>query len=572
MAKSGERDLLSFWRRHVHPVISSFSNTVLSDKEMACITGFVSDIAPVFEEHAGLAPSSSTGRYYELLGDLWRYRLRFESRLNLEAVYASRAFYLKALTLRPTVGRISAQIGFLSFTSKHYLEALHFFYRSQLQVRPAKEAPKLIDDLLLRCKHKKNGWIGLFFEYIRHACKGKGLSSQRQQLLLSVFQEQFPGNLGSYAITQHLFYASTIFISAAECNPSQRGPILLVLAEVCTTLFDREVHCALLPAYLLAEYIYQESLLSCLHLFSQPFWSGLARLLNKQSACASKAAPLNLVTALRGQRIFKFDGIAADSSRDWQDAFNAFECDLPSMLYKFCCWARRDEGEKPAFLSEYLLWDEGLFSAVAPRVQSDPQSTHSLDRAIESLKICRDNFLASAPAGKELVPSVAGFGAAKVIFDTNIWLYRLDAIKEIVCNYSDIEILVPVVVLQELKALGRRGLERSAIAEASLVWLASPHFHVPGKLCGRLATVSDAPPSLPSVGRVRTVTSSGDIIPGIQIAGKASSVSNNDDVLLRICNKQAGAVFVTDDFNLINKARLYSIPAFCWRDFSRAFL
>lgn len=533
---------------------------------------FISDVAPVFEEHAELISNNSTGRYYELLADLWRYRLRFEPQLNLEAVYASRAFYLKALTLRPTVGRISAQIGFLSFTSKHYLEALHFFYRSHLQLKPAKEAPKLIDDLLRKCKHQKTSWVGAFFNYIRHACKDTGLSSQRQQQLLSIFQEQFPGRLCSYSITQHLFYTSTILISAAECNPNQRGPILLVLAELCTTLFDKDAHYALLPAYLLLEYVCQESLLSCLHLFSQPFWSGLTELLNKQPTCASESAPLHLATALRGQRIFKFDSTAVHSCLDWQEAFNAFDCDLPSLLYRFYCWSKKGEEENLPFLSDYLLWDEGLFSTAAFRVQNDHQNSRSLDHAIESLKICRDNLLASAPAKKELVPSLAGFGAAKVIFDTNIWLYRLDAIKDIVCNYSDVDILVPVVVLQELKALSSRGLERSAIAEASLVWLASPHFHVPGKLCRRLSTVSDAPPSLQSVGRVRTITSSGDIIPGIQISGKANDVSNNDDVLVRICNKQAGAVFVTDDFNLINKARLYNIPAFCWRDFSRDFL
>lgn len=587
-------DYTTLWRSHIHPVIMAHreAGAKLTEKEVSLVLEMLAKTIKVFEH--GITTNGTNGRLiahlHEWVGDLWRYRLHFSGNEEKEALQASQAFYIRAMSMRPELGRIPAELGLLAYKRRDYLQALALFYRSIWSRRPAEESNKLLNDLLTKVKPpKQTSWLGALMWLLRKAHRRQEIDNI--DIVTIAFRQLFrPQEIDSTSLS-----IVTCLVSTAAANPDYTGLILRATAEIAIICMERYDHP--LMAFLLVEFVQREALSACLSLFPAGFWISLVNYLNLHLAeMGSDFSPNHLVTALRGFTLLEYSEQMVILDEDHQTSVASIGCDLDSILFAFKVWACPINDDR-SLLADYIMWDgkdqfhclistlehpksETVCIDSASSVLPSGSEIASLDRALEDLKLQRDHL-----AEITTVKNRVGFQDKNnfsvfpdsVIFDSNIWLFKLEGIKETVNKSRGIQILVPIIVLEELRAISLRWEDtKSVMATKTLKWLTSPHRHNPGQSCHRF-------PSEPSnhgdLACIRTVTSGGDIIPGVTNAAPSGvttalpDITNNDDILLRIClRQQAPLLLVTDDINLINKARILKIQSQTWRDFAQTFL
>ena len=191
------------------------------------------------------------------------------------------------------------------------------------------------------------------------------------------------------------------------------------------------------------------------------------------------------------------------------------------------------------------------------------------------MRIQRDHLVSTTPV-KPTLSTPLKPPPSVLLFDSNIWLFRLEGIKDSAQRFLDIQILVPMVVLDELSYISRNHTSsKAALAASSLAWLADPSGHLPGHSPYKINSFN-AKSDISQ--RIRLVTSSGDVVPGGPVCASRSTfvyneITNNDDILIRVClNTSEEVLLVTEDLNLINKSRIFKIPAMTWRDYSKTYL
>lgn len=587
------------WRSHIHPVTVAHraAGTKLTEKDASLVLEMLAKAIKVLEH--GIVTNSMDTRLiahlHEWIGDMWRYRLHFSGNGEKEALQASQAFYTRAMTMRPELGRIPAELGLLAYKKRDYLHALAFFYRAIWSRRPAEESGKLLSDLLAKVKlPKKTCWLGALMWLLRKA-------HQRQEIdsidIVTVTFRQFfkPHEINSTAMS-----IAICLVSTAAASPDYIGLVLRAMAEIAIICMEKYDN--LLMAFLLVEFVQREALSACLSLFPAGFWVSLVNLLNTHlTEMGSDFSPNHLATALRGFTLLEYSEQMTILDEDYQVSIASLGCDLDSMLFAFKAWACPIDGEKP-LLADYILWDGKIQFHCLISTREHPKSetvcidsassvlpsgneVASLGCALEDLKLHRDHLASITPTKNRIGPKEKHTPAAfpnSVIFDSNIWLFKLEGIKETMQRFGELQVLVPIIVLEELRAISLKCEDaKSVMAAKALKWLTMPHQHTPGQSCHKFPTSPSKTRSSNHeyFARIRTVTSGGDIIPGVTNAASSGitsvlpDISNNDDILLRICVRQQDPVLlVTDDINVINKARVFKIQSQTWRDFAQACL
>ena len=587
------------WRLHIHPVTMAHraAGAKLTEKEVSLVLEMLAKAIKVFEH--GIVTNNMDNRFtaylHEWVGDLWRYRLHFSSNEEKEALQASQAFYTRAMSMRPELGRIPAELGLLAYKKRDYLQALAFFYRAIWSRRPAEESSKLLNDLLTKVRlPKKTCWLGALMWLLRKAHQRQEIDSI--DIVTITFRQLFkPHEINLTALS-----IAICLVSSAAANPDYTGLVLRAMAEIAIICMEKYDN--LLMAFLLVEFVQRETLSACLSLFPAGFWVSLVNYLNTHlTEMGSDFSPNHLATALRGFTLLEYSEQMAILDEDYQVSIASVGCDIDSMLFAFKAWACPIDGDK-SLLADYILWDGKIQFHCLISTREHPKSetmcidsassllpsgneVASLDRALEDLKLHRDHLVSITPIKNRIESNDRFHSAASfdiVIFDSNIWLFKLEGIKETMQKFGEIQVLVPIIVLEELQTITSKCEDvKSVMAAKALKWLTTPHQHTPGQSCHKFSTSPGKARSSNhgNFARIRTVTSGGDIIPGVTNAASSGipatlpDISNNDDILLRICIRQQDPVLlVTDDINVINKARVFKIQSQTWRDFAQTFL